>query len=151
MCIRDSFDILGRTDSSYPSLTAYAADPLVNIVIMPVSYTHLVAERCERFRYCCIVGCQNDKRRVETSGGATAVSYTHLDVYKRQVQSDSHTTSVARLAAGQVDVMVSFGDLDEAFAQRLAEILVRHGIGVLADVYKRQLLCVIKSSRTKMK
>ena len=28
------FDILGRTDSSYPSLTAYAADPLVNIVIM---------------------------------------------------------------------------------------------------------------------
>jgi len=28
------FDILGRTDSFYPSLTAYAADPLVNIVIM---------------------------------------------------------------------------------------------------------------------
>jgi trk system potassium uptake protein TrkH len=28
------FDILGRTDSLYPSLTAYAADPLVNIVIM---------------------------------------------------------------------------------------------------------------------
>ena len=28
------FDILGRTDSPYPSLTAYAADPLVNIVIM---------------------------------------------------------------------------------------------------------------------
>ena len=28
------FDILGRTDSPYPSLTAYAADPLVNIIIM---------------------------------------------------------------------------------------------------------------------
>ena len=28
------FDILGRTDSFYPSLTVYAADPLVNIVIM---------------------------------------------------------------------------------------------------------------------
>ena len=28
------FDILGRTDALYPSLTAYAADPLVNIVIM---------------------------------------------------------------------------------------------------------------------
>ena len=28
------FDILGRTDSPYPSLTTYAADPLVNIVIM---------------------------------------------------------------------------------------------------------------------
>ncbi len=27
------------------------------------------------------------------------------------VQSDSHTTSVARLAAGQVDVMVSFGHI----------------------------------------
>ena len=28
------FDILGRPDDLYPSLTAYAADPLVNIVIM---------------------------------------------------------------------------------------------------------------------
>ena len=28
------FDILGRADALYPSLTAYAADPLVNIVIM---------------------------------------------------------------------------------------------------------------------
>ena len=28
------FDILGRADAPYPSLTAYAADPLVNIVIM---------------------------------------------------------------------------------------------------------------------
>ena len=28
------FDILGQTDALYPSLTAYAADPLVNIVIM---------------------------------------------------------------------------------------------------------------------
>lgn len=28
------FDILGRTGTLYPSLTAYAADPLVNIVIM---------------------------------------------------------------------------------------------------------------------
>lgn len=31
----------------------------------------------ERFRYCCIVGCQNDKRRVETSGGATGVGGTN--------------------------------------------------------------------------
>ena len=37
----------------------------------------IVAERCERFRYCCIVGCQNDKRRVETSGGATRVGGTN--------------------------------------------------------------------------
>lgn len=37
----------------------------------------IVAERCERFRYCCIVGCQNDKRRVETSGGATGVGGTN--------------------------------------------------------------------------
>ena len=37
----------------------------------------IVAERCERFRYCCIVGCQNDKRRVETSGGATGVGDTN--------------------------------------------------------------------------
>lgn len=29
------------------------------------------------FRYCCIVGCQNDKRRVETSGGATGVGGTN--------------------------------------------------------------------------
>lgn len=36
-----------------------------------------LAERCERFRYCCIVGCQNDKRRVETSGGATGVGDTN--------------------------------------------------------------------------
>ena len=28
------FDILGRAGTLYPSLTAYAADPLVNIVIM---------------------------------------------------------------------------------------------------------------------
>ena len=26
---------------------------------------------------CCIVGCQNDKRRVETSGGATGVGGTN--------------------------------------------------------------------------
>lgn len=39
--------------------------------------TLVVAERCERFRYCCIVGCQNDKRRVETSGGATRVGGTN--------------------------------------------------------------------------
>ena len=31
----------------------------------------------ETFRYCCIVGCQNDKRRVETSGGATGVGGTN--------------------------------------------------------------------------
>ena len=37
----------------------------------------IVAERCERFRYYCIVGCQNDKRRVETSGGATGVGGTN--------------------------------------------------------------------------
>ena len=37
----------------------------------------IVAERCETFRYCCIVGCQNDKRRVETSGGATGVGGTN--------------------------------------------------------------------------
>ena len=37
----------------------------------------IVAERCETFRYCCIVGCQNDKRRVETSGGATGLGGTN--------------------------------------------------------------------------
>ena len=36
------FDILGRTDSLYPSLTAYAADPLVNIVIMLLTLVNIV-------------------------------------------------------------------------------------------------------------
>ena len=31
------FDILGRADALYPSLTAYMADPLINIVIMQLS------------------------------------------------------------------------------------------------------------------
>ena len=31
----------------------------------------------ETATYCCIVGCQNDKRRVETSGGATGVGGTN--------------------------------------------------------------------------
>ena len=42
-----------------------------------MSELQTLAERCERFRYCCIVGCQNDKRRVETSGGATGVGGTN--------------------------------------------------------------------------
>ena len=37
----------------------------------------IVVESFTTFRYCCIVGCQNDKRRVETSGGATGLGGTN--------------------------------------------------------------------------
>ena len=35
------FDILGTESNRYPSLTGYAGSPVINVTIMPVSYTHL--------------------------------------------------------------------------------------------------------------
>lgn len=67
---QNSFHIKGWT------VTIFA----VVLALLPekIAPTHaILAERCERFRYCCIVGCQNDKRRVETSGGATGVGGTN--------------------------------------------------------------------------
>ena len=40
----------------------------------------IVAERCETFRNYCIVGCQDDKCRVETSGEATGVGGTNPEL-----------------------------------------------------------------------
>ena len=49
---------------------------------MPVSYTHLIDEAVEYMKAAA-------KKSYSKKGDAVAVSYTHLDVYKRQVQTRS--------------------------------------------------------------
>ena len=74
------FDILGRADALYPSLTAYAADPLVNIVIMLLIIVGGIGFLT--WDDVCTHGLHLRRYRMP-------VSYTHLDVYKRQSESSS--------------------------------------------------------------
>ena len=53
-----------------------------------------------------------------------AVSYTHLDVYKRQDHGDAQLDELS----GQVQVALDVGAIND----------VQDGVGLLLDVYKRQ-------------
>ena len=58
--------------------------------LMSVSYTHLYRDI---FMFHCLIGCRvgdlEKMTRANIVDGAVAVSYTHLDVYKRQAETQS--------------------------------------------------------------
>ena len=100
MCIRDSYDIFGLDESEFEKVVNNTfVDPVVDILHTenPAKNLYFATEflpgqydqRADSAQQCIALLAGNEKSAVRSGKlielqGVTAVSYTHLDVYKRQ-------------------------------------------------------------------
>ena len=85
-----SKDILMQNIAGFKTVFCASVYPCCGAFCRPVSYTHLPKALIQPARWCFPPGrppagwlCRG-KRRLQAAVWPTAVSYTHLDVYKRQ-------------------------------------------------------------------
>ena len=123
MCIRDSRYSLHRRDRYLPCLyrllPLYGKRPQALLSIPCLLYTSILVRSWYMIRPAPIFICPTSEFPICPSGSPTAVSYTHLDVYKRQPLSQQTPTISWANALLITTAPVSYTHL---------------------DVYKRQLI-----------